>query len=125
MILLILLGLAGCILHLTRLKFYDDPDRMEEEILNYIPIGTPVTDAKFLMEINGFQCQYIWNDRYSRNRKLQGSPMLKQTVSPKVDFLSCDIYKGWFIVSRRWQVAIVHQKSRVTDVSVSTGLLSP
>ncbi|MEQ9549235.1 MAG: hypothetical protein RIM23_06420 [Coleofasciculus sp. G3-WIS-01] len=105
-----------------KMNFHEDPDLMEEEILYQIPIGSPIDEAKVIMEQNGFKCEYVQNGTYSEVRASQNAPgRIRQTKHENVDFIYCDINQG-FIVSRRWQAAIEYKDGCVTKVSVSTGL---
>jgi len=107
----------------NKIKFHEDPDRMEEEIRHHVPIGSSIADAKTVMEQNGFKCEYIQNGTYSEVRNSEDAPGgTRQTVHRNVDFLYCDCSKstGMF-VSRRWQVSIEHQDENVKSVSVSIG----
>ncbi|MDY6785133.1 MAG: hypothetical protein SW833_21750 [Cyanobacteriota bacterium] len=95
---------------------------MEQEIQRFIPLGSSVVEAREIMESNGFVCEYAENERFSRVRDDPSAPgRIRQTIYENVDYLYCDISKG-FIVSRRWQAALVHEDSQVTFISVSTGL---
>lgn len=110
----------------NKMKFYDDPDVMEQEILRFMPIGSSIELGKKIMEQNGFKCEYMENSTFSRVRHDENAPgRIRQTVYRNADFLYCDISKGFFLVERRWQSVIVHENRIVTMVSVSTGLIGP
>ncbi|MDY6785130.1 MAG: hypothetical protein SW833_21735 [Cyanobacteriota bacterium] len=95
---------------------------MEQEIQRFIPLGSLVTEAQKIMESNGFVCEYAENSTFIRGRHDPSAPgRIRQTIYEGVDYLYCDISKG-FIVFRRWQATLVHEDSRVTLISVSTGL---
>ncbi|MDY6785132.1 MAG: hypothetical protein SW833_21745 [Cyanobacteriota bacterium] len=98
---------------------------MEQEIQRFIPLGSSVTEAREIMESNGFECDYIEDRRFTRERGSPDSPGTGRTIIyESIDYLYCDISKG-FIVSRRWQVAIIHEDRQVTLIAVSTGLTGP
>lgn len=108
-----------------KMRFHEDPDLMEQEILHHTPIGSPIADAKIIMEQNGFKCEYREKETFAEVRYDKNAPgRLRQTVYEDVDSLYCDISKG-FIVARRWQASLVHKERLVTEVSVSTGLIGP
>ena len=110
----------------NKIKFYDDSDLMEQEILRFIPIGSSIEQAKKIMEQNRFKCEYMENSTFSRVRYDENAPgRIRQTVYPNVDFLYCDISKGFLIVERRWQSCIAYEDKKVTMVSVFTGLTGP
>ncbi len=120
--------LVGIILSITlsiasklvanKIKFHEDPDLMKEEILSYISIGSPIADAKEVMEQNGFTCEYMENETHGTT---------EENLRFNVDFLYCDFSKPLLskalVVSRRWQVVIEHQDESVESVFVSTGLV--
>ncbi len=107
-----------------KMQFYEDPDLMEQEILHYIPIDSSITDAKKIMEQNSFKCEYREKGTFAKERYIENAPgRVRQIVYENVDFLYCDISKGFFLVSRRWQASLVHRGEFVTQVSVSTGLI--
>lgn len=106
------------------MKFYNHPDLMEQEILRFIPIDSSIEQAKYLMEKNGFKCEYIKNGTFSRSRDNEnGRDRTRQAIYKNIDYLYCDITKSFFIVNRRWQASIVHENTKVTQVFVSTGLI--
>lgn len=109
-----------------KMRFHEDPDLMEQEILHYIPIGNPIADAKTIMKQNGFKCEYREKGTFVEERYDENAPgRVRQTIYEDVDFLYCDISKGFFIVARRWQAALIHRERLVTKISVSTGLIGP
>jgi hypothetical protein len=109
-----------------KIKFYEDPDLMEQELLKHIPLGTPINEAMQVMKNNGFKCEIIEDGRFSDVKEDENaSGRIRQTVYENVDFLYCDISKGFFIVARRWQVSLVYEQHQVTQISVSTGLVGP
>lgn len=97
----------------NKIKFYEDPRLMEKEILAHISVGSPVFQAKKVMEENRFKCRYLQDETFG--------------TTEEKDFLHCDFSKlllsKALLVSRRWLVAIDHQEGKVVNVSVSTGLI--
>ncbi|MDY6785129.1 MAG: hypothetical protein SW833_21730 [Cyanobacteriota bacterium] len=98
---------------------------MEQEIQRFIPLGSSVAEAQKIMEDNSFKCDYVEDGTFSRVRYNSNAPGgTTRTIYRNVDFLYCDVSKG-FIVSRRWQAALVYEDSQVTFISVSTALTGP
>jgi hypothetical protein len=103
----------------TEMYFYDEPDKMEKEILRYISIGGSIIDAKAVMERNKFNCKYSENATFVRERGTPGN--LKQTLY-KGDFLYCYRERAFLIAYQKWQAAIVYDRNKnVTAVVVSSG----
>lgn len=104
--LLLIVLLAGCIpnraapaIHLT-----ENTDETTQEILKHIPVGSSIEHAEQAMLQEGFEC--------SHKRDSKGT------------FLYCDIQKHEeSLVTRRWQILIRYQESKVRSVSVTTGLI--
>ena len=115
---------SGCWALGNRFQFHDDPDLMEEEISQFIPVGSSIDRAKRIMESNGFKCEYRENGIFSKMREDPNFPGGKQTLYKGVDFLSCDRSKIVGILREiRWKVAIVHDENReVMFISVNIGL---
>ncbi|MGB5969242.1 MAG: hypothetical protein WBG70_13040 [Spirulinaceae cyanobacterium] len=122
--LLLIIPTSGCWVLGNRLEFHDDPDLMEEEISQFIPVGSSTNQAKRIMESNGFKCEYNENLTFSKVRDDPNFPGGKYTTYRGVDYLSCDRSKMVAVLrERRWQVAIVHDENReVTFISVNIGL---
>jgi hypothetical protein len=83
---------------------------MTSVILSQVPINTALEDAQKFMELEKFSCSRSSDAEFGDRKGL--------------DYLYCDRSEGW-IVQRRWQVAVVHQDSKVTEVLASTGLVGP
>lgn len=106
-----------------KIKFHDNPDVMEQEILKVIPLGTSITEAKKIMEKNGFICELVENGAFSDIRHDSNTPgRIRQKIYKNIDFLYCDISKG-FVVARRWQASLVYEDNQVKQIGVSTGLV--
>ncbi|MGB3691997.1 MAG: hypothetical protein WA865_23225 [Spirulinaceae cyanobacterium] len=121
---LLIIPTSGCWALGNRFKFHDDPDLMEEEISQFIPVGSSIDRAKRIMESNGFKCEYKENRTFSKARDDPDFPGGKYTTYRGVDYLSCDRSKMVAVLrERRWKVAIVHDENReVTFISVNIGL---
>ncbi len=122
--LVLIIPTSGCWALGNRFKFHDDPDLMEEEISQLIPVGSSIDRAKRIMESNGFKCEYIENDTFSRVREDPNFPGGKHTLYRGVDFLSCDRSKMVAVLREvKWLAAIVYDENReVTFISVNVGL---
>ncbi len=105
------LGLSG---KNMSIELTENPESVKNSILNIIPIGSDINAAKIIMEKNGFKCSIQKDSSFTDGEK----------VYEHIDFLYCDIEKG-FLIGRRWQVAIVFKKNSVTEILVSTGLTGP
>ena len=85
-----------------------DETAMKAEILQHVPIGTPVEDAQRIMVASGFDCAYLHADG-------DGPPAL---------FCSISKIEDW-PVSRRWMISLYTDHGKVTSVDVGTGLIGP
>ena len=97
-----------------KIELSRNTDSVKKSILEIIPAGTEINTAKSIMEKNGFTCSFMTDASFADSVK----------IYDHIDFLYCDFRKG-FIITRRWQVAIVFRKSLVTDVYATTGLTGP
>lgn len=89
-----------------------NPKEVRETLLKYIPLESSQLYAKRIMEENEFSCTQILKGEFLENKN--------------IDYLYCDRYdKESFLISRRWQIAIILNRSRVKDIQVSTGLVGP
>ncbi|MFL9457945.1 hypothetical protein AB0758_44065 [Tolypothrix bouteillei VB521301_2] len=123
----VLLPLGISLATIPRLRFSENPDIMEQEILRVIPPGTPIAKAKKIMERNLFKCEYGENKMVSRYRKVPGTSVPEETYFGRVDRLMCrrsKQYKG-YPVTQDWIVAIIHENGFVTTLVVNYGLTGP
>jgi hypothetical protein len=76
-----------------------------------LPAGTPLDTAQAFMEGEGFECSLKAKGQFGEH---QG-----------IDYLYCDRSEdsGMFLVSRRWQVAIIVRDEKVAEIEASTGLV--
>ncbi|MBY0459791.1 MAG: hypothetical protein K2V38_20925 [Gemmataceae bacterium] len=90
----------------------DDTPKMAETVRERVPLGTPVDEAQAFMAREGFKCQRQTNAPFGDRDGL--------------DYVYCDRAesKGW-LVSRRWQIALVHRDGKVTEILAATGLVGP
>ena len=101
---------AGC--HVAKgkrtMKLLQHTGKMKTEVLQHVPIGTGIDQARTVMETNGFECSYA---TYAND----GAPYLNCQCREAVDWA----------VSRVWTIQISYDSERVTDVVVSNGLVGP
>jgi hypothetical protein len=81
--------------------------QIKEKVRKRIPAGTPIKEAKVLLEKDGFACSF---------ERDEGSG---------VPFLYCDYRDNGWPVFRRTQASVYYEAGRVTRVKVSTGLIGP
>lgn len=102
--------LVGCITTPSVTRGLTTSADMANQISAKVPTGTPVDDAQEFMEREGFTCTRTANGDWGERKGL--------------DYLYCDRTEGG-VVSRRWQIAIVHADGKVTEVLANTGLIGP
>ena len=112
LVLIAVLGLAGCA-HNERLS--DQPAQAAIQVQNWIPIGTSLDDARHIMEKHHFNCSEKTNDNFGDLKF--------------ADFLYCEYQTADSHATpaavNRWQVALVLNKGKVSDVLVTTGAAGP
>ena len=90
-------------------------DAMRTVLLEHVPLGTSLKEARCFMEQEGFECSFMRNSSFSDDQIDH-------------DYLYCDrserLPDSWF-VSRRWQIALIIEKNEVADIRVSSGLIGP
>lgn len=91
-------------------------DQMKARLRAALPAGTPISAVQCFMECEGFCCEMLKNQSFSE----------EGTVHSGIDYLYCDRKEpAAFLITRRWQVAIVVRKGAVWDIFVSMGLIGP
>jgi hypothetical protein len=88
---------------------------MQHSLAADIPIGTSVKDAEARLRDRGFRVSPMTDASFPHQGR----------VREHLDFLYGDMSEGNGVVSRRWQVAVVHQQGAVTEICVSMGLVGP
>ena len=111
-----------------RLRLYDDPDLMEQEVERLVALGSSIGRAKGIMEANGFECRYAEDSSFIRGRDGTIAPLGKPGESTRYEgkgFLYCDFsgfaMKQWLPI--RWHVAIAHEERIVTIIAVSAHVI--
>lgn len=89
--------------------------KMRQSLTTDIPVGTSVKDAETRLRDRGFRVSPMTDASFS----YQGH------VREHLDYLYGDMSEGTGLVSRRWQVAVVHQRGSVSEICVSMGLVGP
>ena len=89
----------------------DTSEQARAAIVEVVPIPSSAESARQLLERNGFDCS--WEEQ-------QPWP----GVATPMDYVYCTCSAA-NVVSRRWQVAVVHEDRTVVDVQVATGLVGP
>lgn len=111
-ILIIATSSAGCF-HAQSVTYgIDDPQKMVAILSAEIPVGTSLVDAESYMQREGFHCSLHKNDRWGDRTG--------------IDYIYCDRSKSAsFPVTRRWQIAILHDDEAITEIIAKTGLIGP
>ena len=102
--------LAGCTPIRSATRGLESPADMTRAVSAKVPVGASVEDAQRFMEREGFTCSATVNGNWGDCKGM--------------DYLYCDRTEGG-LVSRRWQVAVVHANGKVTEVLANTGLIGP
>jgi hypothetical protein len=105
--LILLVALAGCS-RAERLS--SQPTEAAAQIQRWVAVGTSSSDARRVMEQQGFTCSLVTNGAFGT---LRG-----------VDYVYCDRREG-SITQQRWQAALVLVEGKVSAVHVTTGVVAP
>jgi hypothetical protein len=93
--------------HDPMIALSDDTEATRRDLLKCIPVGSKISDAKKILEEDGFVCSY---DKANNDQ----------------DCLYCVIQKTWRgPVVGKWQVQLLYDHAVVTDAIVSHGLVGP
>ncbi len=99
------LTLAAC-----SAPYSNDESEARKQLLAIAPVGSDARRALPILENQGFDC------KWSQQQGFAG-------LSGKHDYLYCDLEKTeGFLVSRRWQLALVHTNYIVTNAQFGIGL---
>ena len=105
----------------NRIPLHENMKLLRQELMKVIPIGSRVTDAKKLMEQNGFKCKMKEKAAF-----VEYDERNNQILHENEDYLWCDKSRQVAeLISRRWQVIITHKREVVTGVYVSSGIKAP
>ena len=109
-------------------------DRMIEAVRKVIPDGTPIFEARRVMESAGFQCslnedcyftaaEKEWDDIWlPKEPNPKGSSRPQPKYSTGLNYLYCGRAEiDGFTVPRRWKVTLVHEEGSVVGVRVEDG----
>lgn len=93
-----------------------DPVAMKAALVRIVPPGTSIGKAREAMEHEGFKVTEKRNASFAEQGR----------VHEKIDYMYCDRTEtASFSIERRWQVALINDGARVTDILVSMGLTGP
>jgi hypothetical protein len=96
---------------------------MKATLLQNVPLGRPVQEARKFMEHEGFTCTLRKNETfYERCAWYDSGPK-----HDGIDFLECRRVQddGSFLMSRFWNVALVLKDERVSDILVANWVDGP
>ncbi|MEZ0273052.1 hypothetical protein [Methylobacillus sp. MM3] len=100
-----LLLLAGC-----DGPFSHEETEAKNQLLLLAPLGSDARQAKPILEEKGFKCHWVPNSTFSG-------------IKGRHDFLYCDLEKlVGVLVSRRWQLALIHKDFVVTNAKFGISL---
>ena len=99
----------------------DNSEDTKAAIQKRIPIGTEISRAKTIMEMEGLRCQRFENEKYAEYPTDGGNPLSRGPA----DFLWCDSGEQGFLVTKRWQVVFVDVGGLAASVVVGVGLTGP
>jgi hypothetical protein len=89
---------------------------MKSALLQMVAPGTSLVQARNAMEREGFRVAEKHNAAFNE----------EGTLHKNINYLYCDRTElAVFPVERRWQVALVNDGTRVTDILVSMSLTGP
>jgi len=89
------------------------PEEVKLAVLREVPIGMATAEAKSVMLRNRFTCGEVVDQPWGEG-------------AWKGNYLYCDRYDpAGFPVKRRWQVALITQSGRISEVRVAGGLVGP
>lgn len=98
-----------------------DRTRMRTALLEAVPLGTSVVDAERFMASERFHCTLNRNASFAEQQDGGHS-----VVHEGIDYLYCDRFdRAGFMVSRRWQIALVLEDESVKDMIVNAGMIGP
>ncbi|NJO00901.1 MAG: hypothetical protein HC880_03715 [Bacteroidia bacterium] len=103
-----------------QLKFYEEPEKMRNEVLEHLPLGTSIDQAQIFMKKNGFKCQIQKDSAYAESKANGESQVHKNR-----DFLYCDCSKSQKFLRKRWQIIFDYQENNIKEVVVNFGLIGP
>jgi hypothetical protein len=110
-----------------KIQMHDDAKSLKEEVLQKVPIGSSIQDAKPIMEENGFRCEMYKNGSFYETQ--ENDPEGKGKIyHENADFLLCAKEgKPFQYVFREWRVIIVHKNDNdvVSDIFVRTWVTGP
>jgi len=104
--------------------FGRDGPETKAAVLKIIPVGSPIDEAKTIMEAKSFYCRMMYNQSYAGDAVIGG----RQITYPPADLLWCDSGDRSYlalIISKRWQVIFVAKDGTVASLVAGVGLTGP
>jgi hypothetical protein len=92
-----------------------DQNFLREEIRRLIPVGSSITDAKWLFEFNGFECVY------TKDSELPSFKRDKQRSSKDGDYLFCYLEVSMLVCAETFKPFVYYKNEIVTDVDAAVG----
>lgn len=111
---------------LPRIRYYNDPDVLEAELLSHLPPGTALNTAREVMETNGFECRFTRSPFARLRPPVDESNQIRQVIYPESNLLYCNLSVIPPILSGQpMQVALTHLEGRITGIFATAGLILP
>lgn len=93
----------------------DDESTLKQEVRRRIPVGSSISDAKFSLQLNGFECSY------QKDSDSGASIETKRTTSKEADYLYCDAESHRLICIRTYTSFVRYKNETVTNVDAAIG----
>jgi hypothetical protein len=104
----------------------ESSEQLEQRVMRVVSIGTPLAQAKQIMERNGFRCEYETHATFVRDADQGRNGARGETVLSDAEFLLCRKRRApSLIVSHDWTCALEHKEGYVTRVFARTWLTGP
>lgn len=87
---------------------------LKNEIRRNVKAKSSITDAKWILEFNGFKCSF------KKDSESANAWNVKER-SKDGDYLLCSQMQSYIICAKTYTVAIYYIKGEVTDVDAATG----
>ena len=119
---------SGCMHSIQKTWSIETPETMKTVLVQHVPLGTSIEEAKLFMEREGFSCTVVRNGTFYERRHWAGTCPKREGL----DFLCCSrsqsdgsIWRSrdWrnesIIMDRHWSAALVLKNDCVKDIIVS------
>jgi hypothetical protein len=113
---------AGCAFTSQATRRLDNRVTMQSVLLQNIPPGTPLDDARKFMELQGFKCKLVQQGSFVEQKQFGDDSKRHENI----DYLECIRSETTGMMrSRQWKIAVVIADGLVDDVFVSLHLGGP